>query len=260
MPDWFMNMPHVLQALIASCCTWGMTAAGAALVFCFQRVNQKALDAMMSFSGGVMLAASFFSLLLPAVNMADMLQMNSALIVSAGCMLGGVFMMLCDGICAYKFEENASKRKTLLMLSVTLHNIPEGLAVGVAFGALGYSVQEEALISACMLAVGIALQNMPEGLAVSAPFLRDGASRTRAFIIGQLSGVVEIIAAQVGAVLVMHVQLILPLILAFAAGAMVHVAALEMIPESMKSNSKYLMMLCLHAGFAVMMLLDVALG
>lgn len=260
MPEWFLNMPHVLQALIASCCTWGMTAAGAALVFCFQRVKQTALDAMMSFSGGVMLAASFFSLLLPAVSMADMLQMNSALIVSAGCILGGIFMMICDSICARKFEENASKRKTLLMLSVTLHNIPEGLAVGVAFGALCYGMQEEAIISACMLAVGIALQNLPEGLAVSAPFLRDGASKRRAFFIGQMSGAVEVLAALAGSMLILHVQSILPMLLAFAAGAMVHVAVFEMIPESLKSNSKSTMMFCLHAGFAVMMLLDIALG
>ena len=262
MPDWFLNMPHVLQAMLATVFTWAMTAAGAAMVFCFRRVSRTALDGMMSFSGGVMLAASFYSLLLPAMEMAETLQMNSALTISLGFLLGGAFMLLCDGMCACKLQgmNDIGRRRTMLMTSITMHNIPEGLAIGVAFGALDYGLPGAELAAACMLAMGIAFQNLPEGLAVSAPLLRDGASKSKAFFMGQLSGIVEIFAGALGAMLVLRVRMLLPALLAFAAGAMVYVAAAELIPESRKNMRKTLISLCFLLGFVVMMALDMALG
>lgn len=265
----FLELSPVIQALLATLFTWLVTALGAAIVFFFREVKKSIMDALLGFSAGVMIAASFWSLLNPAIEMANSMQMISWLVVFLGFFSGGLLLFLGDKL--YDFmqqkmrkKESATshrlKRCLMLVFSITLHNIPEGLVVGVAFGSLAYSLEGSTLASALTLALGIGLQNFPEGSAVSLPLRREGHSRKKAFFFGQLSGIVEPISAVIGAILVLKIQVLLPFLLAFAAGAMIYVVVEELIPESQSNKKKDLMALFTLIGFSVMMILDVALG
>ena len=262
----FNNLSPVLQAFIACLFTWSITALGASIVFFFKKVNKTLMDALLGFAAGVMIAASFFSLISPAIEMAEELKMNSWLVISLGFLGGGVLLFIGDKVYDYLDEKrkdttsSKAKRCFMLISSITLHNIPEGMAVGVAFGSLTYSLTGSTLASALTLAFGIGLQNFPEGSAVSLPLRREGYTRGKAFFYGQLSGIVEPIAAVIGALLVLKIQLILPFLLSFAAGAMIYVVVEELIPESQTNKKKDLMALFTIIGFMVMMILDVALG
>jgi zinc transporter, ZIP family len=269
MMAWFEGLNHVTQALLATLFTWFVTALGAALVFFFKRINKKMLDAMMGFAGGVMIAASFWSLLNPAIDMAEGMGIAPWLPAVVGFLLGGAFLFAADRLIPHlhlgrpieKAEgpKSSYQRSVLLVLAITLHNIPEGLAVGVAFGALAANVPSASLAGAIALAIGIGLQNFPEGTSVSVPLRREGFSRGKAFWYGQLSGVVEPIAGVLGALLVVLVRPILPYALAFAAGAMIFVVVEELIPESQSEHSD-IATIGAMLGFTVMMLMDVALG
>lgn len=263
MISFFVNSNHVIQALLATLFTWFVTAIGAAMVFLFKKVNKTVMDMMLAFAGGVMISASFWSLLLPALEMATNLKINECLSVLLGFLCGGIFLYIGDkifSVASKKSENKKIKRCLLLIFSITLHNIPEGLAVGVAFGSLKYGLEGASLISAILLAIGIGLQNFPEGASVSIPLRREGMSRSKSFFYGQLSAVVEPIAGIVGALLVLKIRILLPFLLSFAAGAMIYVVALEIIPESQTNKKKDLMALFTIIGFCVMMVLDITLG
>ena len=263
----------VLMALIATLGTWFVTALGAATVAFFQSPNPKTLNFMLGFASGVMIAASFWSLLQPAIERAEaMASFPAYIIVTTGFLFGAGFMWISDKAVSFARRKanneqgESGKRMSriiMLILSITLHNIPEGLAVGVAFGALQeVGFHTESLMGAITIAIGIGLQNFPEGAAVSLPLRREGYSRRKSFFYGQASGMVEPIAGVLGACLVVYVQKILPYALSFAAGAMVLVAVHELIPECQKNQEKqpYFSTMGIIAGFAVMMLLDVMLG
>lgn len=260
----------VFYALFATLGTWAVTALGAALVIFFKRTNETLMNLLLGFAAGVMIAASFWSLLRPAVERAELhLQTPAWLVVTAGFLGGALFLWGSDkivGLARGRVCEGAGgtrgNRVMMLVLSITLHNIPEGLAVGVAFGALhGGAADPQALMGAVVIAVGIGLQNFPEGAAVSLPLRREGYSRGKSFLMGQASGMVEPIAGVLGAVLVIHMQKILPFALAFAAGAMILVAVHELIPECRRNQeaNPYVATMGVIAGFAVMMLMDTAL-
>ncbi len=265
MVEWFKELDPTTQALLATLFTWFVTALGASFVFFFKRVNKTLMDAMLGVAAGVMVAASFWSLLSPAIEMAEHLGQTAWLTAVIGFLGGGALLFFGDKIFemhAKKMNGNkaSKKRSFMLVSSITLHNIPEGLAVGVAFGSLAYGLEGATLMSACLLALGIGLQNFPEGTAVAVPLHREGYSRKRAFFFGQLSGVVEPISGVLGAILVMNVQFLLPYLLAFAAGAMIYVVVQELIPESQTNSRKSVMAIFTLLGFSVMMMLDVALG
>jgi ZIP family zinc transporter len=265
----FAGLPPVVQALLATMFTWGMTAAGAALVFGTKNVPRKLLDAMLGFAAGVMIAASFWSLLAPAIELSEAGALPSWVPPVIGFLVGGIFLRLLDRVLPHlhpgmKLSEaegihTSWRRSVLLVSAITLHNIPEGLAVGVAFGAAAAGIPGASIGAAIALAVGIGLQNFPEGTAVAMPLRREGLSRSKSFFYGQLSAVVEPAAAVIGAAAVLLAQPILPYALAFAAGAMIFVVAEELIPEA-KRGSPDIAALALMVGFAVMMTLDVALG
>ncbi|MDO5149230.1 MAG: ZIP family metal transporter [Oscillospiraceae bacterium] len=254
------------MALIATLFTWSITAAGASLVFVFRKPERNIMDSMLAFAGGVMTAAAFWSLLSPSVELSEKLGMNAALTVVSGFISGGLLLYagdkIFDNITSSKknTEHSRFKRCIMLIFSITLHNIPEGLAVGVAFGSLAYEHDNAAYAGAFLIALGIGLQNFPEGTAVSLPLMREGISRKKSFVIGQLSGIVEPVAGVTGALLVSQMRNLLPFLLAFAAGAMIYVVAEEIIPESQTNERKDRMALFTIIGFSVMMLLDVALG
>ncbi len=270
MPEGFSALHPVHQALLATCFTWALTALGAASVYLIQTVRQKILDGMMGFAAGVMIAASFWSLLAPAIEMSRDGPVPEWLPAIAGFLAGGFFLAFLDRILPHLHSglpvEAAEgiptrwKRSVLLVLAVTLHNIPEGLAVGVAFGAAASGFPGATLTSACVLALGIGIQNFPEGLAVSMPLRRDGMTAGRSFWYGQLSGMVEPVAGVIGAWAVLTMQAILPYALSFAAGAMIFVVVEELIPESRQSGHADLAAVCTLCGFSVMMFLDLALG
>jgi ZIP family zinc transporter len=270
MVEWFKELGPVWQALLATCFTWFLTAVGAAAVFFFRRIEKKVFDGMLGFAAGVMIAASFWSLLAPAIDLAEDAGQPGWLPAAVGFLFGGVFLWAVDKILPHLHigfpEEEAEGIKTtwhrsvLLVLAITLHNFPEGLAVGVAFGAVHAGVPEATLGAAVALAIGIGLQNLPEGLAVSVPLRREGMSRTRAFMYGQASGMVEPIAGILGASAVLVISAILPYALAFAAGAMIFVVAEELIPESHLGEHSHVATTGTMLGFTVMMVLDVALG
>ena len=260
----------VLLALIATLFTWFITALGASMVFFFKKINRKVLNSMLGFAAGVMIAASFWSLLKPAIDMAEENGSTPWIPAVIGFLGGGAFLLLVDkilphlhlGLSRDKAEgiKTNWQRSILLVLAITLHNIPEGLAVGVAFGALANNPDTGILAGAIALALGIGLQNFPEGAAVSIPLRREGFSRLKAFNYGQLSGVVEPIAGVMGAYLVLTIEPLLPYALSFAAGAMIFVVVEELIPESQADNKSDLSTIGAMLGFATMMLLDVALG
>lgn len=266
MIEWFSSIPYYIAALIATIFTWSITALGSSLVFFFKKINKNFMDAMLGFAAGVMIAASYWSLLSPAIEMANNLKLNAWLITFIGFFSGGLLLFIGDKICdkiLKKLRNNNSssyKRMIMLVTSITLHNIPEGLAVGVAFGSVAYGLTGATIVAALTLAIGIGLQNFPEGTAVSLPLRREGLSRNKAFFIGQLSGIVEPISGLLGAILVMKMRILLPFFLAFAAGAMIYVVVEELIPESQSNKKKDLMALFTLIGFSVMMILDVALG
>lgn len=267
MIDYFSNLDHTIQALIATIFTWGVTAIGASVVFFFKKINKSVMDAMLGFAAGVMIAASFWSLLEPAIEMASNLNMIPWLIAFIGFFTGGLLLFIGDKIYVIfskkikkSTDKDKMKRCLMLIFSITLHNIPEGLAVGVAFGSLKYGLDGVTLGATCLLALGIGLQNFPEGTAVSVPLRREGMSRKKAFFIGQLSGIVEPISGVIGALLVLKVRYLLPFLLSFAAGAMIYVVVQELIPESQTNKRKDLMALFTLIGFSIMMILDVALG
>jgi ZIP family zinc transporter len=260
----------VVQALFGTLFTWGVTALGAAGVFFTREVKKVVLDAMLGFAAGVMIAASYWSLLAPAIEMSAGMGNLSWVPAAAGFLLGGAFLFGVDKILPHLHlglpEEEAEGVKTtwhrsiLLVLAITLHNFPEGLAVGVAFGAAAAGIPEASIAAAATLALGIGLQNFPEGLAVSAPLRREGYSRGKSFFYGQLSGIVEPIAGVIGAAAALLMRPILPYALAFAAGAMIFVVVEELIPESQQGHHSDIATIGLMLGFAVMMTLDVALG
>lgn len=268
---WFAGISHILQALLASVFNWGMTALGAALVFFTQRINQKLLDVMLGFSGGVMLAASYWSLLAPAIDLSSDYGAFAWFPAAAGFSLGA-FALSIAGMLLNRFqigsvdttmqkEGPTTWQRTLLLVSaITLHNIPEGLAVGVAFGALAGGFETASLGTAVALAIGIGLQNFPEGTAVAMPLRRAGWSPLRSFWYGQLSAVVEPVAAVIGAAAVTVSLPIMPYALAFAAGAMIYVVIDVVIPESRERGNAHYASRGMILGFIVMMILDVALS
>jgi ZIP family zinc transporter len=267
MTQHLLHFSPVVQALLATLFTWAMTALGALPVFFTKRFNQKAMDGLLGFSSGVMIAASFWSLLAPAIELSD----GDWKPAVAGFLGGGLFLYLVDKLLPHLHlgletsqAEGISttlQRSVLLVLAITLHNIPEGLAVGVSFGALASQpLGTRAFGSAVALALGIGLQNMPEGLAVAMPLRREGMSRGKSFFMGQASGIVEPFAGVLGAALVLLIQVILPYGLAFAAGAMIYVVVEELIPESQRNGNEDFATLGALLGFALMMSLDVALG
>ena len=266
----FQNLHPVIQALLATCFTWAMTALGAAAVFTTKEINRRVLDAMLGFAGGVMIAASYWSLLAPAIEMSEGKDIPAWVPAVVGFLLGGIFLRGIDKVLphlhlGFPTEEaegvkTSWQRSTLLIIAITLHNIPEGLAVGVAFGALAASLPSASFGAAVALAIGIGIQNFPEGLAVSMPLRREGMSRRKSFWYGQLSAIVEPVAGVIGAIAVIIAQPILPYALAFAAGAMIFVVIEEVVPESQRGGNTDLATMGGIIGFVVMMLLDVAFG
>lgn len=270
MLEWFIQFNPVTQALIGTLFTWAVTALGAALVFFFKSINQKILDGMLGFAAGVMIAASFWSLLSPAIDMSKEMGILPWVPAAVGFLGGGAFLFLIDKLLPHLHMgleiseaegiKTSWQRSILLVMAITLHNIPEGLAVGVAFGAVASGIPSASLAGAIALAIGIGLQNFPEGAAVSIPLRREGFSRTKAFFYGQASGIVEPIAGVIGAATVIHMRPILPYALAFAAGAMIYVVVEELIPEAQQEKGADIATIGCMIGFTIMMLLDVALG
>ncbi len=268
--EWLLEYNPVLLALFATLFTWAVTALGASMVFFFKTINDKVLNSMLGFAAGVMIAASFWSLLKPAIEITEAKGDIAWIPAVVGFLSGGAFLLLIDKILPHlhlglpieKAEgiKTSWQRSVLLILAITLHNIPEGLAVGVAFGVLASNADVGALGAAIALAFGIGLQNFPEGAAVSIPLRREGFSRLKGFWYGQLSGLVEPISGVLGAYLVLTIAPILPYALSFAAGAMIFVVVEELIPESQTGNETDLSTVGAMLGFATMMLLDVALG
>ncbi|MDY0189524.1 MAG: ZIP family metal transporter [Desulfuromonas sp.] len=270
MTTWFVQLNPVMQALMATLFTWFVTALGAGMVFFFKTINRKLLDGMLGSAAGVMIAASFWSLLAPSIEMTEAAGGTPWIPAVVGFLAGGLFLWSVDKLLPHlhlgfdmKEAEGIKtswQRSTLLCLAITLHNIPEGLAVGVAFGALAADLPSASLAGAVALAIGIGIQNFPEGAAVSVPLRREGMSRGKSFWYGQLSGVVEPIAGVIGAVAVIWMQPLLPYALSFAAGAMIYVVVEEVIPESQLARNTDLATIGAMCGFALMMTLDVALG
>ena len=268
MVEFLSNVNPILAALIGTLFTYTMTALGSGMVFIFRDMNQKLLNGMLGFSAGVMIAASFWSLLNPAIELAEEIGMISWLPAVIGFLSGGAFLMLVDRLLPHMHVETHHeeglpskwRRSVLLVLSITLHNIPEGLAVGVAFGAAAAGIPGATVGAAVALAIGIGIQNFPEGTAVSVPLRREGMPVGKAFNIGQLSGIVEPVAGVLGAVLALTMRNFLPYALSFAAGAMIYVVIEELIPESQMMKTTKIATIGAMAGFAIMMLLDVALG
>jgi ZIP family zinc transporter len=270
--EWFSRQPVVVQALWATLFTYGLTALGAAMVFFFKTIKRKVLDGMLGFAGGVMIAASFWSLLEPCIEMAESASGQTGIPgwvpAAVGFLAGGFFLRLVDFILPHLHIEASDpegpktslSRTVLLVLAITLHNIPEGLAVGVGFGAAAAGIPGAGLAGAVALALGIGLQNFPEGAAVSIPLRRDGMGRLKSFWYGQLSGIVEPIAGVAGAALVYHIRAILPYAMSFAAGAMIFVVVEEIIPESRQEGNSHIATMGLLIGFALMMAMDVGLG
>jgi ZIP family zinc transporter len=260
----------IIQALFGTFFTWGVTALGAAGVFLTKEVSRKLLDGMLGFASGVMIAASYWSLLAPSIEISQDLSVPAWFPAATGFMLGGVFLFAIDKLLPHlhmgqdisqaEGPKTSWQRSVLLITAITLHNIPEGLAVGVAFGAAAAGIEGTGVGSAVALALGIGIQNFPEGLAVSAPLRREGWKVGRSFIYGQFSGMVEPIAGLIGATATLLMHPLLPYALAFAAGAMIYVVAEELIPESKREGHSDIPTIGVMIGFTVMMFLDVALG
>lgn len=268
--DFMSHLHPVVQALVGTAFTWGVTALGAAMVFFFKSIDKKVLDGMLGFAAGVMIAASFWSLLAPSIELSESMGLPKWLPPLVGFLSGGLFLRLVDMLLPHlhigREKEEAEgiktswKKSLLLVLAITMHNIPEGLAVGVGFGAVAAGIPSADLAGAMTLALGIGLQNFPEGAAVSIPLRREGFGRFKSFVYGQASGLVEPIAAVAGAALVGLMRPLLPYALSFAAGAMIFVVVEEVVPEAQSSGNSNIATLGSMLGFALMMFLDVALG
>ncbi|MEW6717513.1 MAG: ZIP family metal transporter [Chloroflexota bacterium] len=268
--EWFTHLNPIGQALLGTGFTWLLTALGSAMVFIFKSMNRKVLNGMLGFASGVMIAASYWSLLAPAIELAQESDIPSWIPASVGFLLGGVFLWGVDKVLphlhsGFPIEEAEGiktrwRRSLLLVLAITLHNIPEGMAVGVAFGAVSVGLPAASMAGAVALALGIGIQNFPEGAAVSIPLRREGMSRLKSFWYGQLSGLVEPLSGLLGAAAVVFIRPILPYALAFAAGAMIYVVVEELIPESQLERHAHIATAGAMLGFALMMILDVALG
>lgn len=266
--EYFESINPITGAFIATLFTWGLTAAGAALVFLFRTMNRAALDGMLGFTGGVMVAASFWSLLAPGIEMSEGEGFVKVVPAATGFLLGAAFIFGLDKILPHlhiNFKESEGiktpwHRTTLLTLAITLHNIPEGLAVGVLFGGVAAGFEGASIGGAVALAMGIGLQNFPEGLAVAMPLRRQGLSRWKSFAYGQASAIVEPIAAVIGAWAVLTFEPILPYALSFAAGAMIFVVVEEVIPETQQDRFTDIATMGFIGGFIIMMILDVGLG
>lgn len=268
--EFFYALNAIQQAFLATLFTWGVTALGAAGVFFFKTINTKIMDGLLGFTGGVMIAASFWSLLAPSIEMAEASHSPAWLPASVGFLTGGIFLRVIDHLVPHLhlgFPKEATEgikthwhKTLLLLLAITIHNIPEGLAIGVAFGSVAAGFPTANLAGAMALALGIGIQNFPEGFAVSMPIRRSGASRIKSFWYGQLSAVVEPIAAVIGAAIVTISSSILPYALGFAAGAMIFVSIEEVIPESQRANNTDISTMSAMIGFTIMMVLDVAFG
>lgn len=269
--QYFTDIDPVLAALYATTFTWVLTAAGASLVFFFKSMNRGVLDAMLGFTGGVMVAASFWSLLNPAIEMSERMYPGMSWMPAAvGFLFGALFIFGLDKIMPHLHinfgddEKEGMKtqwhRTTLLVLAITLHNIPEGLAVGVLFGGAAAGVEGATIAGAITLAIGIGIQNFPEGFAVAMPLRRQGVSRRKSFWYGQLSAIVEPVFGVLGAVAVVYMEPLLPFAFAFAAGAMIYVVVEEVIPETQRDKFTDVAVLGFIGGFLVMMCLDVGLG
>ncbi len=264
----FESIDPILAAFLATTFTWGLTAFGASFVFFFKTMNRVVLDGMLGFTGGVMVAASFWSLLAPAIEMSGGDGFVKVIPAAVGFALGALFIFGLDKVLPHmhiNFKETEGikspwQRTTLLVLAITLHNIPEGLAVGVLFGGVAAGIPEASIAGAVTLAIGIGIQNFPEGIAVSMPLRRMGMSRRKSFMYGQSSAIVEPIFGVIGAVAVTFFTPILPYALAFAAGAMIFVVVEEVIPETQQDKNTDIATLGFIGGFIVMMILDVALG
>ena len=265
---YFEKIDPVLAAFIATVFTWSLTALGASVVFLFKTMNRKVLNGMLGFTGGVMVAASYWSLLAPAIAMSEGEGFAKVMPSAIGFILGAAFLFVLDKILPhlhinFQVKEGIKtpwQRTTLMVLAITLHNIPEGLAVGVLFGGVAAGIPEATVAGAVILAIGIGLQNLPEGIAVAIPLKRMGMSRTKSFLYGQSSAMVEPVAGVLGAVAVSFFTPILPYALAFAAGAMIFVVVEEVIPETQQDGHSDIATLGFMGGFVVMMILDVALG
>lgn len=270
MIDWFLQLSPVKQAFLGTCFTWFLTALGAGVVFSFKTINRKVMDGMLGSAAGVMIAASFWSLLAPAIEMVEEAGGIPWIPSLVGFLSGGIFLWSVDKILPHLHPgfpvqeaegiKTSWQRSVLLVLAITLHNIPEGLAVGVAFGAAAAGHPSASIGAAIALAIGIGIQNFPEGAAVSVPLRREGLSRRKSFMYGQFSGMVEPVAGVLGAFAVIYMQPLLPYALSFAAGAMIYVVAEELIPESQAEKHSDIATIGVMVGFAIMMTLDVALG
>jgi ZIP family zinc transporter len=270
MLSWLQTLDPIWQALAAGVCTWGLTAAGAALVFGFVNVHRKMFDAMLGFAGGVMLAASYWSLLAPSIEVSAGQGWPKWFPPAIGFLGGGAFLYAMDRILPHLHRglpieaaegmKTAWQRSVLLILAITIHNIPEGLAVGVSFAGAASGLETASFGGAVALAIGIGIQNLPEGIAVAVPLRAEGMSRFKAFMIGQASAIVEPISAVTGAAVIVIAAPVLPFALSFAAGAMVYVVVEELIPETQQQGNEDFATLFLMIGFAVMMILDVSLG
>jgi len=260
----------IIQALMGTFFTWGVTALGAGMVFLTKEVSRKLLNGMLGFASGVMIAASYWSLLAPAIELSQNLRVPAWFPAASGFLLGGVFLYVVDKILPHvhmigdkavsEGPKTSWQRSVLLITAITMHNIPEGLAVGVAFGAAAAGIEGAGVASAVALALGIGIQNFPEGLAVSAPLRREGWKMGKSFLYGQFSGMVEPIAGLIGAAATLLMRPILPYALAFAAGAMIYVVSDELIPESKREGHSDIPTIGVMLGFTAMMILDVALG
>jgi ZIP family zinc transporter len=267
---YFLTLNPVMQALYGTLFTYALTALGAGMVFFFKEINKNILNGMLGFAAGIMIAASYWSLLAPAIEMAELTTNAPYIPASIGFLSGGLFLYIADktlphlhiGLDDNKPEgiKTTWQRSVLLVLAITLHNIPEGLAVGVAFGAAAANLPSASIGAAIALAIGIGIQNFPEGAAVSIPLRREKLSRRKAFFYGQASGIVEPIAGVIGAFFALSMRNILPYALSFAAGAMIYVVIEELIPESQNNSSSDIATIGAMLGFTIMMVLDVALG
>ena len=263
--NFFYELNPIYQALLAGIFTFLITVLGSSLVFFFKSINKTIMDVMLALSAGIMLAASFFSLLNPAISISNELKLITWLVIFSGFMSGGILLFIGDKILNYfdktgKKSISKLKRSIMLFSSITLHNIPEGLVIGVAYGSIFYNLNSASIASAIALTIGIGIQNFPEGSAVSIPLRRDGMSPFKAFFFGQLSGLVEPLSGVIGALLVLKIRYLLPLLLSFAAGAMIYVIIQELIPESQTNKHHDLMTLCTILGFCIMMILDILLS
>ena len=269
--DFFSGLSPVVAALIATTFTWLVTAAGASTVFFFKTMHRGVFDAMLGFTGGVMVAASVWSLLIPSIDMSETMYPNMKWMPAAvGFLVGALFIFALDKFTPHlhiNFTDDESEgmktqwhKTTLLVLAITLHNIPEGLAVGVLFGAAALGLDDASIAGAITLAIGIGIQNFPEGIAVAMPLRRHGVSRAKSFWYGQLSAIVEPVAGVIGAIAVIYMQPILPFALSFAAGAMIYVVVEEVIPETQRDKFTDVAVLGFIGGFLVMMILDVGLS